>query len=189
MQCCIMMGRVVADPVRRLTASGVPVASWRLAVDRDRSGADGQRAADYIDCIAWRGLADVVSKWWRKGKPMLVSGRMQSRSYTDRDGVRRRAVELVADGVHFVPRDGSGGTMQPVDVSACETIADALPWVDTPQSIGLLRLCLARGMRLSSGWMICRSVEVAPVTGRGVKGRGRDTAARRKPGEDMLTRA
>lgn len=135
-QCCIMMGRVVADPVRRLTASGVPVASWRLAVDRDRPGADGQRAADYIDCIAWRGLADVVSKWWRKGKPMLVSGRMQSRSYTDRDGVRRRAVELVADGVHFVPRDGSGGTMQPVDVSACETIADALPWVDTPQSIG-----------------------------------------------------
>ena len=98
MQCCIMMGRVVADPVRRLTASGVPVASWRLAVDRDRSGADGQRAADYIDCIAWRGLADVVSKWWRKGKPMLVSGRMQSRSYTDRDGVRRRAVELVLMG-------------------------------------------------------------------------------------------
>ena len=98
----IVMGRFVRDPELRRTGSGVAVASFTLAVDRDFSGKDGgEKETDFIDCVAWRQAGEFVSKYFAKGRMACVSGRLQIRSWTDKDGNSRRAAEVVADNVYF----------------------------------------------------------------------------------------
>lgn len=97
----ILMGRLTRDPELRHTGSGVAVASFALAVDRDFKSQNGEKETDFIDITAWRNTAEFVSKYFSKGRMAVVSGRLQIRSYTDRDGIKRRAAEVVADNVYF----------------------------------------------------------------------------------------
>ena len=98
----VLMGRLTRDPELRYTQSQIPVASFRLAVDRDFGGRDGgERQTDFIDIVAWRSTAEFVSKYFTKGRMAVVSGRLQIRSWTDKDGNKRRTAEIVADNVYF----------------------------------------------------------------------------------------
>ena len=97
-----IMGRLTRDPELRRTGSGIAVASFTLAVDRDYSPRDGgERETDFIDCVAWRQTGEFVSKYFTKGRMAVVSGRLQIRSWTDKDGNKRRSAEVVADNVYF----------------------------------------------------------------------------------------
>ncbi len=97
-----IMGRLTRDPDLRRTGSGIAVASFSLAVDRDYSTRDGgERETDFIDCVAWRQTGEFVSKYFTKGRMAVVSGRLQIRSWTDKDGNKRRTAEVVADNVYF----------------------------------------------------------------------------------------
>jgi single-strand DNA-binding protein len=96
------MGRLVRDPELRRTGSGVAVTSFTLAVDRDFNPKDGgEKEVDFIDCNAWRNTAEFVSKHFSKGRMAIVSGRLQIRTWTDKDGNKRRNAEVVADNVYF----------------------------------------------------------------------------------------
>ncbi len=97
-----IMGRLTRDPELRYTQTNTPVASFTLAVDRDfMDKATGQRATDFIDCVVWRHTGEFVSKYFSKGSMAVVSGRLQIRDWTDRDGNKRRSAEIVADNVYF----------------------------------------------------------------------------------------
>lgn len=98
----VIMGRLTRDPELRRTGSGTAVASFTLAVDRDFSGRDGgEKEADFIDCVAWRQTGEFVSKYFAKGRVAVVSGRLQIRLWTDKDGNKRRSAEVIADSVYF----------------------------------------------------------------------------------------
>lgn len=84
-----LQGRLVADPELRHTQQGTPVASFRLAVERDYKNQSGGKDVDFINCVAWRGTAEFMTKYFSKGRMALVEGRLQMREYTDRDGNRR----------------------------------------------------------------------------------------------------
>ena len=108
----VIMGRLTRDPELRRTGSGVAVASFSLAVDRDFGGRDGgERETDFIDCVAWRQTGEFVSKYFTKGRMAVVSGRLQIRNWTDKEGNKRRTAEVVADNVYFgdSKRDGENG--------------------------------------------------------------------------------
>ncbi len=96
-----IMGRLTRDPELRRTGSGVAVASFTLAVDRDFGGNGNERETDFIDCVAWRQTGEFVSKYFAKGSMAVVSGRLQIRNWTDKEGNKRRAAEVVADNVYF----------------------------------------------------------------------------------------
>ena len=98
----VIMGRLTRDPELRTTQSGVSVTSFTVAVDRDFGGRDGgERQTDFIDCVAWRSTGEFVSKYFHKGSMMVVSGRLQSRKWQDREGNNRTSWEINADNVYF----------------------------------------------------------------------------------------
>ena len=108
-----IMGRLVRDPELRRTGSGIAVASFTVAVDRDFGSRDGgEKETDFIDCVAWRQTGEFVSKYFTKGRMIVVSGRLQIRSWTDKDGNKRRTAEVVADNCYFgdSKRDSEGGS-------------------------------------------------------------------------------
>ena len=108
----VIMGRLTRDPELRRTGSGIAVASFTVAVDRDFGGRDGgEKETDFIDCVAWRQTGEFVSKYFTKGRMIVVSGRLQIRSWTDKDGNKRRTAEVVADNVYFgdSKRDSDNG--------------------------------------------------------------------------------
>ncbi len=97
-----IMGRLTRDPEIRYTQSQTPVTSFTLAVDRDFGGRDGgEKQTDFIDCVAWRQTAEFVSKYFTKGSMAVVSGRLQIRDWTDREGGKRRNAEVVVDNIYF----------------------------------------------------------------------------------------
>ena len=97
-----IMGRLTRDPELRRTGSGIAVASFTVAVDRDFSGRDGgEKETDFIDCVAWRQTGEFVSKYFTKGSMIVVSGRLQIRSWNDKEGNKRRTAEVVADNCYF----------------------------------------------------------------------------------------
>ena len=108
-----IMGRLTRDPELRYTQSQTPVASFTLAVDRDFGNRDGgEKQTDFIVCVAWRQTAEFVSKYFTKGSMAVVSGRLQIRDWTDRDGGKRRSAEVVVDNMYFGEsrrRDGDSG--------------------------------------------------------------------------------
>ena len=109
-----IMGRLTRDPELRYTQSQTPVASFTLAVDRDFGSRDGgEKQTDFIDCVAWRQTAEFVSKYFTKGSMAVVSGRLQIRDWTDREGGKRRSAEVVVDNIYFGEsrrRDSSEGS-------------------------------------------------------------------------------
>jgi single-strand DNA-binding protein len=108
------MGRLTRDPELRRTQSGTPVASFALAVDRGFvSKATNERQVDFIDCVAWQGTGEFISKWFTKGQMIAVNGRLQIRDWKDKDGNNRRSAEVVVENAYFTEskksRDGAPG--------------------------------------------------------------------------------
>ena len=91
-----LMGRFTRDPELRYTGNNTPVTSFTIAVDRDR-----EKETDFINCVAWRQIGEFVSKHFSKGSPIAVSGRLQMRSYKDKEGANRTVAEVVVSNVYF----------------------------------------------------------------------------------------
>lgn len=96
-----IMGRLVRDPELRSTQSGTSVASFTVAVDRDYQSGGSEKQTDFIECVAWRGTGEFVSKYFRKGSMIVVAGRLQSRKWQDREGNNRTNWEVNAESVYF----------------------------------------------------------------------------------------
>ena len=110
-----IMGRLTRDPEMRRTGSGVPVTSFTIACDRDFSGKGSEKETDFIDITAWRNTAEFVNSYFTKGRMAVVSGRLQIRSWTDKDGNKRKSAEVVADNVYFADskkEESSGSNFQ-----------------------------------------------------------------------------
>ena len=107
---CAFSGRLVRDPEMRRTGGGIAVTSFTVAVERDIPGQDGKRETDYPDCVAWREKGEFVARYFKKGSPIIVKGRMQQRGWTDKHGNKRTSWELQVDAVYFggSKQDGEG---------------------------------------------------------------------------------
>ena len=112
----VVMGRLVRDPELRRTNSGTAVTSFTLAVDRDFKGQDGERETDFIDVVAWKATAEMAAKFFTKGRMAAVKGRLQLRDWTDKNGVKRRTAEIIADTVFFADRRPDAAARGGVDV-------------------------------------------------------------------------
>ena len=131
-----IMGRLTRDPELRRTGSGVAVTSFTLAVDRDfGKNENGEKETDFIDCVAWRNTGEFVNSYFSKGRMAVVSGRLQIRSWNDKDGNKRRTAEVVADNVYFgesrndsQSNNLSTGVAKPNDFPVIDTEDDYLPF-------------------------------------------------------------
>ena len=135
-----LMGRFVRDPELRHTGSNIPVASFTLAVDRDRKNESGEKETDFVDIVAWRNTADFVSKYFTKGRLAVVSGRLQMRKWTDKDGNKRTSAEVVAENVYFgdskpnsesngfVPQYSAPAQSEPTNFALLEDNDEGLPF-------------------------------------------------------------
>lgn len=117
-----LQGRLTRDPDLRRTASGTAVASFTLAVDRDIAAQDGTRKTDFIDCVAWRGAGEFVSKYFHKGSAAVVSGRLELRDWTDKDGTKRRSAEVNVASIYFGESKKSTGA----NTNSGAAVADAV---------------------------------------------------------------
>ncbi len=111
----IIAGRMVADPELKKTQSNVSVCSFRVAVQREFKDANGQYPADFLNVTAWRQSAELVAQYFRKGSSIAVVGSIQTREYTDQQGNKRYATEIIADKVRFVDSKSDG---EPAPASA-----------------------------------------------------------------------
>ena len=103
-----LMGRLTADPELRQTPNGTSVCSFSVAVNRAFSGANGERQADFINCVAWRQTAEFISRYFRKGQNIGLNGTIQTRTYQDKDtGKNRTAFEVVINNAYFVESKGT----------------------------------------------------------------------------------
>lgn len=128
---CIFMGRLAADPELRRTGSGTACCTFRLAVDRDFKGQDGQKATDWLNFVAWRGTAEFITRNFRKGQPMVVETRAQASTY-EKDGQNHNVVEFVVDNAYFAggkqdDRQAPSGYTQDYGYPPED---DRLPWED-----------------------------------------------------------
>lgn len=98
---CTFMGRFVRDPELRTTSSGKSVTSFTIACDRDFRGSDGEKVADFIDCVAWNAAAEFISRNFAKGKMAVVTGSLQFRDWTDKNGNKRRNAEIQVSNIYF----------------------------------------------------------------------------------------
>jgi single-strand DNA-binding protein len=128
------MGRICNDLELKQTSSGLSVTSFRIACDRSYCKAGQERQTDWIDCVAWRNTAEHVCKWFKKGQLIAVQGELQTRNYTDRDGNKRKATEVVVSQAHFAeskkesnnntyqkPKEQPQNTQPAPDISADDT--------------------------------------------------------------------
>ncbi len=127
----ILVGNLVSDPELKATTNGVNVTRFRIAVGRRFARPDAEVKADFFDIVAWRNTADFVCRYSQKGKPILVSGALQNRTWTDTEGNKRLATEIIADEVSFVGSkgDNAAGSAAPSapaygDTSGYEELAD-----------------------------------------------------------------
>ena len=123
----VLMGRLARDPELRRTQSGVSVTSFRLACDRDFKSQSGEKETDWIDVVAWRNTAEFVSKYFQKGRMAIVEGRLQTRDWTDKDGNKRTAVEVVADNIYFGDSKRDGNLTGGYDAGSMEAPAYSAP--------------------------------------------------------------
>lgn len=98
----IIIGRLAADPEIKKTSNGIAVTSFTMAVDRPYQK-DKEKETDWIDVVAWRSTAEFACKYFQKGSPIIVEGSIQTRFWEDKNGNKRKSVEIVADNVEFVP--------------------------------------------------------------------------------------
>lgn len=110
----VIMGRLTRDPELRRTGSGLAVANFAVAVDRDWPNKDtGEKETDFINCVAWRQTGEFVSKYFTKGSMIVVSGRLQIKKWTDRNGMNHYDAEIVADDVYFGESKRNSSTAAP----------------------------------------------------------------------------
>lgn len=114
-----LMGRLTRDPELRRTGSGIAVASFTLAVDRDFKSQNGEKECDFINIVAWRNTAEFAEKFFEKGQMAIVSGRLTSRHYEDKNGNKRTAYEVVANSIYF-----AGSKQKPESDAAPQTFSD-----------------------------------------------------------------
>jgi len=100
------MGRLVTDPESTTTSAGVTLTKFRLAVDRDYKNEKGVREADFFSCTAWRQTADIIEKYWTKGKPILIEGKIVVENFETAEGNKRTVYKVQVDRAHFVLSDG-----------------------------------------------------------------------------------
>ena len=125
----VIMGRLGKDPELRRTQSGVAVATFNVAVDRDfKDKATGQRATDWITCVAWRSTAEFVEKYFAKGSQVLVAGRLQMRDWTDKDGNKRISAEVQAENVYFAGAKTEGGQRELPEFEVMDDDAPDMPF-------------------------------------------------------------
>lgn len=126
----VIMGRLTRDPELKTTNSGIPVVSFSIAVDRDFADKEsGERGVDFIDVTAWRHTAEFVSRYFTKGRMAVVSGRLQTRNWTDKDGNKRKAVEVVAENVYFGDsKRNDSEPSAPADFAMIEGEDECLPF-------------------------------------------------------------
>ncbi len=105
---CVLVGRLTKDPEIRYTSSNIAYTRFTIAVNRTFSGPNGEREADFIQCIAWRKQAENVARFVKKGSLVGVEGRIQTGSYDDRDGTRKYTTDIVCDSVQFLEPKGDG---------------------------------------------------------------------------------
>lgn len=122
----LLQGRLVADPEERHTTNGTAVSSFRLAVDRDFKGQNGEKEADFINIVAWRNTAEFISRYFQKGQMAVIDGRLQVRDYTDRDGNKRYMTEVVANSVYFA---GSKATVSNSGIEPLDDDDGELPFM------------------------------------------------------------
>jgi len=120
-----LIGRLTRDPELRYVSNGQPMAQFTLAVDRDFKNAAGDREADFINCVTWRKLAELVGQYCARGRLVAVEGRLQTRSYEAQDGSRRRMTEVVGDRVWFLDSPRTD-TERPADSGETEAQPDVL---------------------------------------------------------------
>ena len=124
----VVMGRLTRDPELRRTGSGVAVTSFTVAVDRDfASKESGEKETDFIDCVAWRQTGEFVSKYFTKGRMAVVSGRLQIRSWTDKDGGKRRSAEILVDNCYFGDSKKDESASQPAYTGFANNPVPAAP--------------------------------------------------------------
>lgn len=116
----IIMGRLTKDVDLRHTNSGTAVASFTLAVDRDFKTKGGEKETDWLDVVAWKNTAEFVSNYFSKGRMAVVEGRVQTRNYEDKNGNKRKVVEVVADNVYFGDSKKDGGNSAPATAQFVE---------------------------------------------------------------------
>ena len=133
----VLIGRLVADPELRYTPSGVPVANFRMAVDRRFTKADGERETDFINIVAWRQSAEFAANYLGKGRLVAIDGRLQIRQWTTQDGQRRQTAEVVADSIQGLDRPRETAAQVPdEDVGPPSEAGDSAdqdvpgPWAD-----------------------------------------------------------
>ena len=125
-------GRLVHDIDLRYTAGEVPVVTFTIACDRDYRPKGEEREADFIDCVAWRSNAEFVSKWFHKGDMIIVNGRLQTRTYEDKNGVKRKVSEVIVDNLNF-----GGGNRRAEGTSSDEEPKDrGQEFMDIPEGTG-----------------------------------------------------
>ena len=109
----VVMGRLTRDPELRKTASGVSVASFSVAADRDFSQQDGKKETDFLDVVAWRNTAEFAAKYFMKGRMAVISGRLQIRNWEDKEGNKRRTAEILAENIYFgdSKKEDDGGSV------------------------------------------------------------------------------
>jgi single-strand binding protein len=111
----VLIGRLTKDPELRYTPNGVAVANFTLAVDRNFKNAQGERDTDFIPCVVYRQLAELVTNYLAKGKLAAVDGRIQVRSFTGQDGQKRWVTEIIAEDVRFLsPKDNNSVNTAPI---------------------------------------------------------------------------
>ncbi len=133
----IIMGRLTKDPELRHTQSNLAVCSFSVAVDRDFKNQNGEKQADFIDCVAWRERAEFVSKWFTKGMLIIVVGRLQTRNWTDKNGNNRISLEIQCDEVMFgetkKSRMENGYSTAPREVAPAAPAPPVQPAYDLPE--------------------------------------------------------
>lgn len=126
----IIIGRLAADPELKQTGNGIAVTSFTVAVDRPYQK-DKERVTDWLECVAWRGTAEFICKHFSKGDSIIVEGSVQTRSWEDKNGQKRKAVEIIADNVEFAPKvkveQKTAHECVADDVEEFEEVED-LPW-------------------------------------------------------------
>ncbi len=123
----ILGGRLTADPELKSTPSGVPVTSFSIAINRQYKTKDGEAQADFINVTAWRSTAEFICRYFRKASSICIVGSLQTRSWTDQQGVKRYATEVVAEEAHFVDAKSEGSAGQ-----ASASVAPIPPGGDGP---------------------------------------------------------
>lgn len=132
-----VMGRIVADPELRKTTSGVSTTTFTIACDRNFVKAGEQRQTDFFDIVAWRSSAEFASKYFRKGQLVAINGSLQTRTYDDREGKKRKVYEIVADNLHFADSKTPGGAASGIPGSAAPGVSRGIPSETESYSSGL----------------------------------------------------